>query len=73
MKVQLGPNMFRVSLHKRCVTENGTENYGVKVQQIIDNRIVRTWTMDDIASTQKFIADAMEKSLMLDLERGMFE
>ena len=67
MIVKVGPVNLRVSYH--LVKKVGdTENYGFKIQQIINTKIARTWTVDDLEAVKNFINHLVEKELLKEFE-----
>lgn len=63
MIVKVGPVTLRVSYH--LVKKVGdTENYGFAIQQIINTKISRTWTVYDLQAVKNFINNLMEKELL---------
>ena len=61
MIVKVGPVTLRVSYHliKRV---NDTENYGFLIQQIVNTKIARTWTVYDLEAVKNFINHLVEKN-----------
>ena len=61
MIVKVGPITLRVSYHliKRV---NDTENYGFLIQQIVNTKISRIWTVYDLKAVKNFINNLMEKN-----------
>ena len=67
MIVKVGPVTLRVSYH--LVKKVGdTENYGFSIQQIINKKIARTWTVDDLEAVKNFINHLVEKELLKEFE-----
>lgn len=63
MIVKVGPVNLRVSYH--LVKKVGdTENYGFAIQQIVNTKIARTWTVYDLQAVKNFINNLMEKELL---------
>ena len=63
MIVKVGPVTLRVSYH--LVKQVGdTENYGFAIQQIVNTKISRTWTVYDLQTVKNFINNLMEKELL---------
>ena len=63
MIVKVGPVTLRVSYH--LVKKVGdTENYRFEIQQIINTKIARTWTVDDLEEVKNFISHLVEKELL---------
>ena len=63
MIVKVGPVTLRVSYH--LVKKVGdTENYGFAIQQIVNTKIARTWTVYDLQAVKNFINNLMEKELL---------
>ena len=63
MIVKVGPVTLRVSYH--LVQKVGdTENYGFAIQQIVNTKIARTWTVHDLEAVKNFINNLMEKELL---------
>ena len=67
MIVKVGPVTLRVSYHliKRV---NDTENYGFLIQQIVNTKIARTWTVYDLEAVKNFINHLVEKELLKEFE-----
>lgn len=63
MIVKIGPVTLRVSYHL-VKKVNGTENYGFLIQQIINTKIARTWTVHDLEAVKNFINHLVEKELL---------
>lgn len=67
MIVKVGPVTLRVSYH--LVKKVGdTENYGFEIQQIINTKITRTWTVDDLEEVKNFISHLVEKELLKEFD-----
>ena len=67
MIVKVGPVTLRVSY--RLVKKVGdTENYGFAIQQIINTKIAKTWTVDDLEEVKNFINHLVEKELLKEFE-----
>lgn len=67
MIVKVGPVTLRVSYH--LVKKVGdTENYGFTIQQIINTKIERTWTVDDLEAVKNFINHLVEKELLKEFD-----
>ena len=67
MIVKVGPVTLRVSYH--LVKKVGdTENYGFSIQQIINKKIARTWTVDDLEEVKNFINHLVEKELLKEFD-----
>ena len=67
MIVKVGPVTLRVSYH--LVKKVGdTENYGFEIQQIINTKITRTWTVDDLEAVKNFINHLVEKELLKEFD-----
>ena len=67
MIVKVGPVTLRVSYH--LVKKVGdTENYGFEIQQIINTKITRTWTVDDLEEVKNFINHLVEKELLKEFD-----
>ena len=67
MIVMVGPVTLRVSYH--LVKKVGdTENYGFEIQQIINTKISRTWTVDDLEAVKNFISHLVEKELLKEFD-----
>ena len=67
MIVKVGPATLRVSYH--LVKKVGdTENYGFTIQQIVNTKIARTWTVHDLEAVKNFINHLVEKELLEDFE-----
>lgn len=67
MIVKVGPVTLRVSYH--LVKKVGdTENYGFSIQQIINKKIARTWTVDDLEAVKNFINHLVEKELLKEFD-----
>lgn len=67
MIVKVGPVTLRVSYH--LVKKVGdTENYGFEIQQIINTKISRTWTVDDLEAVKNFISHLVEKELLKEFD-----
>ena len=67
MIVKVGPVTLRVSYH--LVQKVGdTENYGFEIQQIINTKISRTWTVDDLEAVKNFISHLVEKELLKEFD-----
>lgn len=67
MIVKVGPVTLRVSYHlvkKVC----DTENYGFAIQQIINTKIARTWTVHDLEAVKNFINHLVEKELLKEFD-----
>ena len=63
----VGPVTLRVSYH--LVKKVGdTENYGFDIQQIINTKITRTWTVDDLEAVKNFISHLVEKELLKEFD-----
>ena len=63
MIVKIGPVTLRVSYH--LVKEvSDTENYGFAIQQIVNTKIARTWTVYDLEAVKNFINHLVEKELL---------
>ena len=63
MIVKVGPVTLRVSYYL-VKKVNGTENYGFLIQQIINTKIARTWTVYDLQAVKNFINQLVEKELL---------
>ena len=63
MIVKVGPITLRVSYHLIKKVGN-TENYGFAIQQIVNTKIARTWTVDDLEAVKNFISYLVEKELL---------
>lgn len=67
MIVKVGPVTLRVSYH--LVKKVGdTENYRFAIQQIVNTKIARTWTVDDLEAVKNFINHIVEKELLKEFE-----
>ena len=67
MIVKVGPVTLRVSYH--LVKKVGdTENYEFEIQQIINTKIARTWTVDDLEAVKNFINHLVEKELLKEFD-----
>ena len=67
MIVKVGPVTLRVLYH--LVKKVGdTENYGFEIQQIINTKISRTWTVDDLEAVKNFINHLVEKELLKEFD-----
>lgn len=67
MIVKIGPVTLRVSYH--LVKEvGGTENYGFAIQQIVNTKIARTWTVYDLEAVKNFINYLVEKELLKEFD-----
>ena len=67
MIVKVGPATLRVSYH--LVKKVGdTENYEFEIQQIINTKIARTWTVDDLEAVKNFINHLVEKELLKEFD-----
>lgn len=67
MIVKVGPVTLRVSYH--LVKKVGdTENYRFEIQQIINTKISRTWTVDDLEAVKNFISHLVEKELLKEFD-----
>ena len=63
----VGPVTLRVSYH--LVKKVGdTENDGFEIQQIINTKITRTWTVDDLEAVKNFISHLVEKELLKEFD-----
>ena len=67
MIVKVGPVTLRVSYH--LVKKVGdTENYAFAIQQIINTKIARTWTVHDLEAVKNFINHLVEKELLKEFD-----
>ena len=67
MIVKVGPATLRVSYH--LVKKVGdTENYEFEIQQIINTKIARTWTVHDLEAVKNFINHLVEKELLKEFD-----
>lgn len=67
MIVKVGPVTLRVSY--RLVKKVGdTENYGFAIQQIVNTKIARTWTVYDLEAVKNFINHLVEKELLKEFD-----
>lgn len=67
MIVKVGPVTLRVSYY--LVKKVGdTENYGFAIQQIVNTKIARTWTVHDLEAVKNFINHLVEKELLKEFE-----
>lgn len=67
MIVKVGPVTLRVSYH--LVQKVGdTENYGFSIQKIVNTKIARTWTVDDLEEVKNFINHLVEKELLKEFD-----
>ena len=67
MIVKVGPVTLRVSYH--LVKKVGdTENYEFEIQQIINTKIAKTWTVHDLEAVKNFINHLVEKELLKEFE-----
>ena len=67
MIVKVGPVTLRVSY--RLVQKVGdTENYGFEIQQIVNTKIARTWTVYDLEAVKNFINHLVEKELLKEFD-----
>ena len=63
MIVKIGPVTLRVSYH--LVKKVGdTDNYEFAIQQIVNTKIARTWTVYDQEAVKNFINHLVEKELL---------
>lgn len=67
MIVKVGPVTIRVSYHLTQKVGN-TENYGFAIQQIINTKIARTWTVYDLEAVKNFIDHLVEKELLKEFD-----
>lgn len=67
MIVKVGPVTLRVSYHL-VKKVSDTENYGFSIQQIINKKIARTWTVDDLEAVKNFINHLVEKELLKEFD-----
>jgi len=67
MIVKVGPVTLRVSYHL-IKKVSDTENYGFAIQQIINTKIVRTWTVHDLEAVKNFINYLVEKELLKEFD-----
>lgn len=67
MIVKVGPVTLRVSYHlfKKV---GDTENYGFAIQQIVNTKIARTWTVHDLEAVKNFINHLVEKELLKEFD-----
>ena len=63
MIVKVGTVTLRVSYH-HVQKVGDTENYGFAIQQIVNTKIARTWTVYDLEAVKNFINNLMEKELL---------
>lgn len=67
MIVKVGPVTLRVSYH--LVQKAGdTEDYGFAIQQIVNTKIARTWTVYDLEAVKNFINHLVEKELLKEFD-----
>lgn len=67
MIVKVGPVTLRVSYH--LVKKVGdTENYRFAIQQIVNTKITRTWTVHDLEAVKNFINHLVEKELLKEFD-----
>ena len=67
MIVKVGRETFIVS-YDLVEKVGDTENYGFAIQQIINTKIARTWTVDDLEAVKNFINHLVEKELLKEFE-----
>ncbi len=67
MIVKVGPVTLRVSYHL-IKKVSDTENYGFAIQQIINTKIVRTWTVHDLEAVKNFINYLVKKELLKEFD-----
>ena len=67
MIVKVGPVNLRVS-YQLVKKVSDTENYGFEIQQIINTKIARTWTVHDLEAVKNFINHLVEKELLKEFE-----
>ena len=67
MIVKVGPETFIVS-YDLIKKVGDTENYGFAIQQIINTKIARTWTVDDLEEVKNFINHLVEKELLKEFD-----
>ena len=67
MIVKVGPVTLRVSYHLVKKVSN-TENYGFAIQQIVNTKIARTWTVYDLEAVKNFINHLVEKELLKEFD-----
>ena len=67
MIVKVGPVTLRVLYH--LVKKVGdTENYGFAIQQIVNTKIARTWTVHDLEAVKNLNNYLVEKELLKEFE-----
>lgn len=67
MIVKIGPVTLRVSYH--LVKKVGdTYNYGFAIQQIVNTKIARIWTVHDLEAVKNFINHLVEKELLKEFD-----
>ena len=67
MIVKVGPVTLRVSYHLSQKVGD-TENYGFAIQQIVNTKIARTWTVYDLEAVKNFINHLVEKELLKEFD-----
>lgn len=67
MIVKVGPVTLRVSYHL-AQKVGDTENYGFSIQQIVNTKIARTWTVYDLEAVKNFINHLVEKELLKEFD-----
>lgn len=67
MIVKVGPVTLRVSYHLVKKVRD-TENYGFAIQQIVNTKIARTWTVYDLEAVKNFINHLVEKELLKEFD-----
>ena len=67
MIVKVGPVTLIVSYHL-AQKVGDTENYGFAIQQIVNTKIARTWTVYDLEAVKNFINHLVEKELLKEFE-----
>ena len=67
MIVKVGPVTLRVSYHL-AQKVGDTENYGFSIQQIVNTKIARTWTVHDLEAIKNFINHLVEKELLKEFD-----
>lgn len=67
MIVKVGPVTLRVSYYLGQKVGD-TENYGFSIQQIVNTKIARTWTVYDLEAVKNFINHLVEKELLKEFD-----
>lgn len=67
MIVKVGPVTLRVS-YRLAQKVSDTENYGFSIQQIVNTKIARTWTVYDLEAVKNFINHLVEKELLKEFD-----